>query len=180
MPLTLRPAASRAPVRSPPHHLSHFLLLKYLRASGALKGHFARLRMNFPLRQARCRQCVVRAHLLQQAKRKCRGWQQKMPRCRWRRSARGARRQGSLTAQEGREAAESKQAREREQGSQTSSGPAGMPAKKIAGTLGRRVTRNTQPMPLTSWPAASCASLRQVPNGQHQFSTHKIATHAQR
>ena len=53
--------------------------------------------------------------------------------------------------------------REREQGSQASSGPAGMPAKKIADTLGRRVTRNNQPMPLTSWPAASCASLRQVP-----------------
>ena len=58
-----------------------------------------------------------------------------------------------------------------------------------AGTLGRRVTRNTQPMPLTSWPAASCASLRQcnwvpvllflkvilqqawVHNGVYQFST---------
>jgi hypothetical protein len=36
--------------------------------------------------------------------------------------------------------------------------------KKIAGTLGRRVTRNTQPMPLTSWRAASCAPLRQVDN----------------
>jgi hypothetical protein len=52
--------------------------------------------------------------------------------------------------------------------------------KKIAGTLGRRVTRNSQPMPLTSWPATSCASLRQVPNGEYQFSTHKIATYAQR
>ena len=119
--------------------------------------------MHFPLRQARCRQCVVRAHLLQQAKRKCKGWQQKMPRRRWMRSTRGARGQGSLTAQEGRDAAASKHAREREQGSQTSSGPAGMPKTKKAGTLGRMVTRNTQPMPLTSWPAASCASLRQVP-----------------
>ena len=52
--------------------------------------------------------------------------------------------------------------------------------KKIAGTLGGVVTRNTQPMPLTSWRAASCASLRQAPNGEYQFSTHKIATHAQR
>jgi len=52
--------------------------------------------------------------------------------------------------------------------------------KQIAGTLGRKMTRNTQPMPLTSWPAASCASLRQAPNGQYQFSTHKIATRPQR
>jgi hypothetical protein len=122
----------------------------------------------------------LRAHLLQQAKRKCKGWQQKMPRRRWRRSARAARGQGSLTAQEGRDAAASKQARERGQGSQTSSGRAGMPAEKIAGTLGGVVTRNTQPMPLTSWRAASCASLRQAPTGEYQFSTHKIASRPQR
>ena len=52
--------------------------------------------------------------------------------------------------------------------------------KKIAGTLGGVVTRNTQPMPLTLWLAASCASLRQVPDGEYQYSTHKIATRPQR
>jgi hypothetical protein len=31
-----------------------------------------------------------------------------------------------------------------------------MPGKKIAGKLGMRVVSNMQPMPLTSWPAASC------------------------
>ena len=46
----------------------------------------------------------------------------------------------------------------------------GKPAKKIAGTLGRRVTRNTQPMPLTSCRAASCEPLRQVPI--REFTTH--------
>jgi hypothetical protein len=56
----------------------------------------------------------------------------------------------------------------------------GKPAKKTAGTLGWVVARNTQPMPLTSWPAGSFPSLRQVPNGEYQFSTHKIATPPQR
>ena len=56
----------------------------------------------------------------------------------------------------------------------------GKPAKKIAGELGRVVVRNTQPMLLTSWPAGGCASLRQTPNGEYQFSTHKIATHTQK
>ena len=35
--------------------------------------------------------------------------------------------------------------------------------KKIAGTLGGVVTRNTQPMPLTSWRAASRAPLGCLP-----------------
>jgi hypothetical protein len=56
----------------------------------------------------------------------------------------------------------------------------GKPGKKTADKLGWVVVRNTQLMPLTSWRAASCASLRQAPNGEHQFSTHKIATRPQR
>jgi len=47
----------------------------------------------------------------------------------------------------------------------------GRPGKKTADKLGRILVRNTQPMPLTSWRAASCASLRQVPDGEYQFST---------
>jgi hypothetical protein len=46
--------------------------------------------------------------------------------------------------------------------------------------LGWVVVRNTQPMPLTSWPAGNFPSLRQVPNGDCQFATHKIATPPQR
>ena len=56
----------------------------------------------------------------------------------------------------------------------------GLPGKKTADALGRVVPSNTQPMPLTSWPAASFASLRQAPNGENQFSTYKIATRPQR
>ena len=56
----------------------------------------------------------------------------------------------------------------------------GKPGQKTAGTLGWVGTRNTQPMPLTSWRAASCASLRQVPTGEYQFSTHKIETRPQK
>ena len=51
---------------------------------------------------------------------------------------------------------------------------------KTADKLGWVVVRNTQPMPLTSWCAASCASLRQVPHGEYQFYTHKIATRPKR
>jgi hypothetical protein len=47
----------------------------------------------------------------------------------------------------------------------------GKPAQKTAGTLGWVVVHNTQPMPLTSWRAACCARLRQVPNGEYQFSS---------
>ncbi len=51
---------------------------------------------------------------------------------------------------------------------------------KTAGKLGRVVVRNTQPMPLTLRPSGIFPSLRQVPNGEYQFSTHKIATRPQR
>jgi hypothetical protein len=54
----------------------------------------------------------------------------------------------------------------------------GKPGQKTADKLGWVVVCNTQPMPLTSWRAASCVSLRQVPNGEYQVSTHKIATQA--
>ena len=40
----------------------------------------------------------------------------------------------------------------------------GKPGGKIPGKLGRMVVRNTQPMPLTSRPAASRASLRSLPH----------------
>ena len=40
----------------------------------------------------------------------------------------------------------------------------GKPGEKIAGKLGRMVVRDTQPMPLTSRPAASRASLRSLPH----------------
>ena len=40
----------------------------------------------------------------------------------------------------------------------------GKPGGKIAGKLGRMVVRNTQPMPLTSWRAASRAPLRSLPH----------------
>jgi hypothetical protein len=56
----------------------------------------------------------------------------------------------------------------------------GILREKTAGKLGRVVLRNTQPMPLTSWPAGGFPSLRQAPNGDYQFSTHKIATPPQR
>ena len=52
----------------------------------------------------------------------------------------------------------------------------GKPGKETEDKLGWVVVRNTQPIPLTSWSAASCASLRQAPNGEYQFYTHKIAT----
>jgi hypothetical protein len=52
----------------------------------------------------------------------------------------------------------------------------GVPGGETADKLGRMVLRNTQPMTLTSWPTGSFPSLCQVPNGDHQFSTHKIAT----
>jgi len=48
----------------------------------------------------------------------------------------------------------------------------GKPAKKIAGELGRVL--------LTSWPAGRFPSLRQAPNGEYQFSTHKFAMRPQR
>ena len=54
------------------------------------------------------------------------------------------------------------------------------PGKKPADKLGWVVVRNTQLMPLTSWRAASCTSLRQVPMGVYQFSTHKIARRPQK
>ncbi len=52
----------------------------------------------------------------------------------------------------------------------------GISLKKTAVELDRAVTRNTQPMPLISWPAASFPSLRKAPNGYF----HKIATRPQR
>jgi hypothetical protein len=47
----------------------------------------------------------------------------------------------------------------------------GKPGQQTAHTLGWVVVRNTQPTPLTSWRAASCARLRQVRNGEYQFSS---------
>ena len=149
-----------------------------------LKGHCARLQMQVLLRQARCRQCVVRrgAHLLQQAKqntsakaggRKCLGVAGGDPQ---------EERVDKAVCQREREET-LRQVNRQEKESKAPKRPLDAQAcrrKKIAGKLGWVVTRNTHPMPLTSWRAASCASLRQVPSGQYQFSTHKIATHAQR
>jgi hypothetical protein len=168
MPLTSRPAASRAPLRSLPHLHSHFRLLKNFQKTwtdkarwmSELRGRLQDIALAFG-----CTFCFdklgagsvsfgLRAHLLQQAKHKCKGWQQKMPRRRWRRSARGARGQGSLPAQEGRDAAACKQARERVQGSQTSSGRAGMPAKK--NSRHARLGGNTKHSPHAAHRMACC------------------------
>jgi hypothetical protein len=52
--------------------------------------------------------------------------------------------------------------------------------EKTIDEIGRVVVRNTQTILITSGPAGGCASLRQTPTVEYQFSTHKFAMRPQR